>query len=129
MLPRGITKFYNRSISHNPIVRVCFTHSFLFFNFVRLVDHPLEALTRFGYKSNKKVEIHWNHIIFWWNINIHSLNLVTLKFFSLEYGDFNGSFFPKKPMYLIWNLLFLLPSDKNSSQKFHHPITLAYLKI
>jgi hypothetical protein len=108
MLPPGIIELYNGSMFHNPIVRVCLIHSFLFFNFVRLVDHPLEALTRFGYRSNKKVEIHWNHIIFWWDVKTHCLNWVTSNCFSLEYGDFNVSFFPKKHVYLIWNLLFLV---------------------
>jgi hypothetical protein len=84
--------------------------------FYALVFNTIKNLAKFGYRSERKVEIFKNPDIFWWPAGTYFLNMViSQKYF----GDFWCNFFTKILCVSLIGLYSLLPSDQNSPPKKH----------
>jgi hypothetical protein len=79
-------------------------------------NHPQENLAKFGYKSERKVNVFWNLTILWWHARTYHLNLTNFLKIPRNIATL-GHFPPINPLYRVATLYFWSPIGKNSPHK------------
>ncbi len=73
-------------------------------------DHPQEDLAKFGYRSERKVEMFRNYVIFWWYARIYCPNMAISEIKSNSCNvELWAIFFQNNPSYLSHWVVFWSP--------------------